>query len=51
MEMLGVITKIYAQLEYIRTEIGAVQLNVVSTAAEAGVKAGTAAAPLVDPGD
>ena len=51
MEMLGVITMIYAQLEYIRTEIGAVQLNVVSTAAEAGVKAGTAAAPLVDPGD
>ena len=45
MEMLGVITMIYAQLEYIRTEIGAVQLNVVSTAAEAGVKAGTAAAP------
>src|SRR5690606_21399364 len=37
MEMLGIITMIYAQLEYIRTEIGAVQLNVLSPAAEVEV--------------
>jgi len=51
MEMLGVITMIYAQLEYIRTEIGAVQLNVLSPAAEVEVDSRKATAPLAEAGD